>query len=570
MSASPLHSLPHPVAYFSMEIGLKPAVPNYSGGLGVLAGDMLRAAADDAIPLVGVTLLYRRGFFRQRIDEIGNQTENPSEWKPEHHLELQPQRATVTVEGRAVRLRAWRFSIEGLTGHVVPVFLLDSGDPENSEFDRGLTDNLYGGDQHYRLCQEAVLGMGGIAMLRALGYPELSAYHMNEGHSALLTLALLKECMGERGIAAPTEADADTVRRRCVFTTHTPVPAGHDIFPPDQVRKVLSEDERKALDSLGCCPGGALNMTYLGLYFSRYINGVSRRHEQISQDMFPNYPVNAVTNGVHAGTWMAQPLCDLFEQHIPEWRRDNRYLRYAVSIPVGEIWRAHNEAKRELLAEVTRRTDVRLDPKTMTVGFARRATPYKRADLLLRDLDRLRRIAREVGPLQILYAGKAHPSDEPGKDMIRRVSEAARALKDDVTVLYLENYDMAMGRFLCSGVDLWVNTPHKPQEASGTSGMKAAMNGIPSLSVLDGWWIEGHFEGVTGWAVGDGWESESDVWKESVSLYDKLEYLIVPMFYHRPMDYAEVMRSAIALNGSFFNAQRMISQYLLNAYSASH
>jgi len=560
--------LSHPVAYFSMEIGLTPEIPNYSGGLGMLAGDMLRAAADDGIPMVGVTLLYRRGFFRQSLDEHGNQSESPSEWQPEKHLELLTQRAVVTVEGRPVRLRAWRFSIKGLTGFVVPVILLDSSDPENTPFDRGLTDTLYGGDPHYRLCQEVVLGLGGIAMLRALGYHDMSAYHMNEGHSALLTVALLKESMGERSLAEATEADAEQVRRICVFTTHTPVPAGHDVFAPELVRQVLQESQRKALESLGCCPGGALNMTSLGLFFSRYMNGVSRRHEQISQGMFPSYAVDAITNGVHAGTWTARPLGDLFDRHIPEWRRDNRYLRYALSIPVNEIWDAHQGAKAELLMEVAKRTGVRLDPRALTIGFARRATPYKRADLMLRDRDRLRRIAHDVGTLQFICAGKAHPSDEPGKEMIRRVTQAAHELKPHVTVLYMENYDMTLGRLMCAGVDLWVNTPHKPQEASGTSGMKAALNGVPSLSVLDGWWIEGYIEGVTGWAVGDSWESESDVWKESVSLQDKLEYIIVPMFYHRPMEFAAVMRSAISLNGSFFNAQRMISQYLLNAYAA--
>jgi len=333
------------------------------------------------------------------------------------------------------------------------------------------------------------------------------------------------------------------------------------------VRQVLGEERAAVLEACGCYPPGILNMTYLALFFSRYINGVSMRHHEISHSIFPGYPIDSITNGVHAVTWTAPPLCRLYDRHIPEWRHDNLYLRYAISIPLDEIREAHAEAKGDLLAEVERRSGIRLDPQVMTIGFARRATPYKRADLLFTDLERLKRIAYEVGPLQIIYGGKAHPQDEGGKAVIRRVFAAARALKDSVRVVYLENYDIALAKYLCSGVDLWLNTPQKPQEASGTSGMKAALNGIPSLSVLDGWWVEGHVEGVTGWSIGDTWDSESDPATEVASLYDKLERVIVPLFYQQPMAYARVMRSAIAFNGSFFNAQRMMLQYLENAYT---
>jgi len=312
---------------------------------------------------------------------------------------------------------------------------------------------------------------------------------------------------------------------------------------------------------------GSLNMTNLALFFSRYINGVSMRHEEISRDMYPSYPINSVTNGVHAVTWTVTPFRQLYDRHIPEWRRDNLYLRYAVSIPLDEIQETHALAKRELLAEVERRSGIRLNPAAMTIGFARRATAYKRADLLFSDPDRLRRIAHEVGPLQVIYAGKAHPRDESGQALIRRIFEAATALWDTMPVVYLEDYDMALGKYLCAGVDLWLNTPQKPQEASGTSGMKAALNGVPSLSILDGWWIEGHLEGATGWSIGDSWQAVSNPSVEATSLYDKLEHVILPMFYRRQNDFAEIMRSAIAVNGSFFNAQRMVSQYMHNAYS---
>lgn len=282
--------------------------------------------------------------------------------------------------------------------------------------------------------------------------------------------------------------------------------------------------------------------------------------------MFPGYPINAITNGVHAATWTSEPFQELYQKHIPEWRHDNLYLRYAVNIPIEEIQQAHAQAKRAMVEEVAQRSGVQLDPTVMTLGFARRATPYKRADLLFSDPDRLKQIVNEVGPLQVVYGGKAHPRDEGGKDLIRHIFQAKESLQDLISIVYLEEYDIALAKHICAGVDLWLNTPQKPHEASGTSGMKAMLNGVPSLSILDGWWIEGHFEGVTGWSIGETWEPESNTLQEVASMYGKLEYIIVPMFYNRPRAYAEVMRSAIAINGSFFNAQRMVSQYAANAY----
>ena len=559
----------HTIAYFSMEVGLEPAMPTYSGGLGILAGDTLRAAADLAIPIVGVTLLHRKGYFLQHLDAGGNQSESPSDWNPKEFLEPLEPRVAVIIQGREVHIRAWRRVVVGVTGHTVPVYFLDTVLPENAPWDQTLTDHLYGGDGHYRLCQEAILGLGGVAMLGTLGHRNIGTYHMNEGHSALLALALLQERTNSFALQSLTDADIDAVREKCVFTTHTPIPAGHDQFSFDLVRSVLGEERTNFLRSAQCCLDNTLNMTYLALLFSRYVNGVSHRHEEISQNMFPNYPINSVTNGVHALTWTSEPFQRLYDRHIKEWRRDNLYLRYAVSIPLEEIIEAHTEAKRELLREVERRITIHLDPKAMTIGFARRATAYKRADLLFSDLDRVRTMARQVGALQIIYGGKAHPSDESGKALIRRIFELSTALSNAVRVVYLEEYDMALAKYICSGVDLWVNTPLKPHEASGTSGMKAALNGVPSLSVLDGWWIEGHVEGVTGWSIGDSWDHESNPSAEINSLYGKLESVILPMFYQNPRAYAEVMRSTISLNGSFFNAQRMMSQYLKNAYEAT-
>jgi starch phosphorylase len=552
------------IAYFSMEIAVDQAFPTYSGGLGVLAGDSLRAGADLGIPMVGVTLLHRKGYFRQHLDAKGNQSEEPACWNPEIVLEATPVRASVLVEGQTVWIRAWKYKLVGVEGSEVPVYFLDTDLPENSAEHRELTSFLYGGDQRYRLCQEVVLGVGGVAILKKLGY-DIATYHMNEGHSALLTLGLLATLNGGQNIKVVTSEEWKDVRKRCIFTTHTPVPAGQDQFSHQLACHVLGDQTANALRAAGCYWDGSLNMTHLALQFTHYVNGVASRHREISRGMFPGYPINSITNGVHAGTWTAKPFRDLFDERVPEWRIDNPYLRYAVCIPIPRILLAHSHCKQALVESVAQRSGAKLDPMVFTIGFARRATAYKRQDLIFTDVNRLAQIARRAGALQIVFAGKAHPRDEGGKELIRHIFKAAEALRATVTVVYLEEYDLELAGLLCSGVDLWLNTPQKPQEASGTSGMKAALNGVPSLSVLDGWWVEGCFEGVTGWAIGDD-NSTSDSAREAESLYGKLEYTIAPLFYQRPLAYGEIMRSAIALNGSFYNAQRMMAQYLRNAY----
>jgi starch phosphorylase len=549
-----------------MDIAIESEIPTYSGGLGILAGDMIRSAADMRIPMVAVTLLHRKGYFDQRLDFQGNQSETPSHWSPETRLESLPVRASVIVEGRQVCIRAWRYPIQGVTGHVVPLLFLDTDLEENDPRDRVITDHLYGGDEHYRLCQEVVLGLGGVAILRALGYVNLRTYHMNEGHSALVPLALLEQAVGGQGVRRFDEGQLQSVRRQCVFTTHTPVAAGHDCFRSELVERVLGPERADALRQIRVM-NSELNMTELALELSGFINGVSMRHREVSRGMFPGHRISAITNGVHAVTWTCPPLRALFDRFIPEWRRDNCYLHYAVGVPLADLRAGHLAAKRELLQHVRWLTGVQLDEKVFTLGFARRATGYKRGDLLFTDLERLKRLPLGPGPLQLIYAGKAHPRDQYGKAIIRRIFEAAAELSDSVRVVYLENYDMNLGRLLCSGVDTWLNTPMRPQEASGTSGMKAALNGVPSLSVLDGWWIEGHVEGVTGWSIGDANGTENDSAAEAASLYDKLEKIILPLYYREPDKFAEIMRSAIALNGSFFNTQRMIEQYVRNAYT---
>lgn len=551
-----------------MEIALDPSIPTYGGGLGILAGDMLRSAADLELPMVAISLAYRKGYFRQHLNAEGNQSEEADPWQPENVLPPAKIEFTVSIEDREVHVRAWRYSVHGLSGFVVPVYLLDTDVPENSEYDRTLTDSLYGGDQRYRICQEVLLGIGGIALLRHLHVSHIGSYHMNEGHAAFLTLAMLEEQLRMRQYTVAVEADIEVVRRHCVFTTHTPVEAGHDRFQWDLVRQVLGEYRTDLLQQAGFANANMLNMTNLAIHFSRYVNGVAMRHGEVSQHMFPQFPIHAITNGVHAATWASPQFQELFDNEIPEWRRDNAYMRYAVGIPVARIRDAHCLAKAELIKEVHKRTGVEFDASVFTIGFARRAATYKRADLLFKDLQRLKSISQTAGPIQILYAGKAHPHDQGGKDLIRRVIQAAAGLSDNIKIVYLENYNMALAKVITAGVDLWLNTPQRPQEASGTSGMKAALNGVPSLSVLDGWWVEGCVEGVTGWAIGFdtqivGDESAAEV----ASLYDKLEFQIIPMFYRAPDEYGQIMRSCIALNASFFNTHRMLSQYKANAYS---
>jgi len=553
------------VAYFSMEIALEQGMPTYSGGLGVLAGDTVRSAADLKVPMVAVTLLYRKGYFYQRLDSNGMQTEEPVEWVVEDFLEEMPQRVKVSIEGRELSARAWRYEVAGIEGSRVQVYFLDTDLPENSEWDRGITNFLYGMDSHYRLCQEIVLGIGGVRMLRALGYESIERFHMNEGHASLLTLELIDEEVKRSGRSTFTQEDINAVKRKCVFTTHTPVQAGHDQFPMDLVNRVLGRKEIYENEEVFCCEG-ALNMTFLALNLSHYVNGVGKKHGEISRHMFAGYTIEAITNGVHAATWASEPFSQLFDYYVQGWRQDNFSLRYGLSVPKEEIWKAHVLSKQRLIQYVNSETNAGLDIDVLTIGFARRAAAYKRADLIFSDIERLKHISAKAGPVQMVFAGKAHPQDHEGKALIKRIFEMKQALRKEVKIVYLEHYDIGLAKMMISGADLWLNTPQPPLEASGTSGMKAALNGVPSLSVLDGWWIEGCIEGITGWAIGGRGESPGDPAKDAASLYDKLERVVIPMFYHERDSYTDIMRHAIALNGSFFNTHRMMEQYVLNAY----
>jgi len=548
------------IAYFSMEIALSKALPTYSGGLGVLAGDTLRSAADTGASMVAVSLVHRRGYFQQHLDAVGQQTESDVVWHPET-LPPAGRIIQLQLQGREITLRAWRFDVVGVTGHVIPVFLLDSDVDGNDAWDRRLTDHLYGGDTYYRLCQEAILGLGGIHLLHALGcQPEVC--HMNEGHASLLAVGLLEARLTPAPLSEATEEDADAIAQQCVFTTHTPVPAGHDQFGLDQMQQVLGHERASVIERFGALHNNLLNMTYLALRFSRYVNGVAMQHGKVSQAMFPQVHVHAITNGVHAATWLSPHFQQLFDKEIPDWRHDNNYLRSVYGIDPATIEATHRLGQQRLFATVKQRTGVELDPDVLTLGFARRVATYKRATLLFHSPERLVEIAERIGGLQILYAGKSHPADNAGKALIREVfADAEKLNSSSLKIIYLENYDWDLGEQLTGGVDVWLNTPLRPYEASGTSGMKAALNGVPSLSVLDGWWIEGCAENITGWAIPDG----DDETSEADALYRKLEHSIAPCFADKAC-WAELRRHCIAMNGSFFNTHRMLGQYVANAY----
>jgi len=547
------------IAYFSMEIGIDENIPSYSGGLGILAGDTIKSCADLNVPIVGITLLSENGYFYQKIDENGNQIELPINFAVSNFLKLLPTTTSVTIDGRDVKIRVWLYQYKGISDFIVPVFFLDTNIEENDNWDRELTKYLYGGDNKYRLAQEIVLGIGGVRVLKELGYGTIDRYHMNEGHAALGTLELFNRYN-----------DIEKVREQCVFTTHTPVAAGHDQFDlsfakpmignilPDFIINDITFDNK-------------LNMTRLALFFSHYVNGVAKKHGEVSRIMFPGYSIDSITNGVHTTTWVSGPFRRLFDKHMPGWRSDPYILRSAFSIDKNEVWNAHMEAKQILINFVNERYNIGMNYDDFTIGFGRRQTAYKRPDLLLSDKERLIGIAEKVGPIQIIYAGKAHPKDGSGKDTIRNIFNSMKqinAMNGKVKIAYIHNYDMSIGKMMTAGVDLWLNTPRRPREASGTSGMKAAHNGVPQFSTLDGWWLEGCIENITGWSIGPEKTEEkaSDDEIDKKDLYDKLENWIIPKFYNDRDNWIRTMRSCIAINASFFNTNRMIQQYVLNAY----
>lgn len=552
------------VAYFSMEIALRNEIPTYAGGLGILAGDTMRSAVDLGLPMVAVSLVSRSGYFRQQIDAQGRQVDQADPWEPDKWARLLEAKVAVPIEQRLVWVSAWLYVLESQWGMRQPVLLLDTDLPENVPEDRRITHYLYGGDESYRLKQEIVLGIGGVRLLHALGF-EIRQYHMNEGHSALLGVELLRRHAYSPEDLRPGDSryDIPPVRGKCRFTTHTPVDAGHDRFSYELVARTMGTDFVEFATLRHLAGDSDLNMTRLALNLSEYVNGVAERHAEISRKMFPGYRVHAITNGVHPFTWTCESLRQLYNRYVPSWCHEPELLvRVDGAIPDAELWSAHEQAKRQLIEHIRATTGRSLDARIPILGFARRMTAYKRPDLIFNDLQRLKALARRY-PFQIVLAGKAHPRDEGGKRLIEVVHGCMRSMTDTVPIVYLPNYDFAMARLLVAGSDVWLNTPLPPLEASGTSGMKAAFNGVPNLSVLDGWWVEGCIEGATGWGVPSSGVADND----ARSLYDKLQDAVFPLYYAEDRSgWLRVMKGAISKNASYFNSHRMMRRYATEAY----
>jgi len=557
------------IAYFSMEIGISNDIPTYSGGLGILAGDTIKSCADLKIPLVAVTLISKKGYFRQDIDNNGNQIEYPIDWDPSKLMVRSSKKILVKIEERDVYIQTWCYKVRSVTGGGVDVLYLDTDVEENTKEDREITAYLYGGDDCYRLKQEIVLGIGGVRALHALGF-HIKKYHMNEGHASLLTLELL--LMHKRDVESVWDEqwiwDVDTVKDLCVFTTHTPIDAGHDRFSYDLVKKVLGEViPMEQLKKLG--GDNHLNMTRLALNLSSYVNGVAKKHGEVSKTLFPGYEINAITNGVHSFTWTCENMKQLYDKYIPGWANEPELFVRSEIIPDGELWEAHLQAKNDLASYVKKASGTEISVSVLTIGFARRFTSYKRADLIFSNLERLLKIS-EKGQFQILYAGKAHPKDTPGKDIIKRIIDLSKNISNKINVVFLKDYNTEMALKLVSGVDVWLNTPLRPREASGTSGMKAAHNGVINFSILDGWWIEGHIEGVTGWSIGpkplESSLTNTNDMIDAEDLYNKLENTIIPMYYYDRNQWIKIMKNSIGKVAYYFNSHRMMRRYVTEAY----
>ena len=609
----------HRYAYFCAEYGWHESIPLYSGGLGVLAGDHTKAASDLGVPLVGIGLRYPEGYFHQKVAEDGQQeayyvrySEDELPFAIVRHGDGSEVRAAVGLQGREVQLRAWRVAVGRGS-----IFLLDSDLPENDPADRELLSRLYGGDQRTRIAQEIVLGIGGVRMLRAIGIHP-TTWHINEGHSAFMVLERCRELV-EQGL--PFETAREVVTATTVFTVHTPVPAGNDVFPLDLVMSFFSGywgslglNQQRFLE-LGRHDqewGQAFSMPALGLRFSSARNGVAQLHGETSRriwnDLWPGVPtdevpIEHVTNGVHAPTWIADQVRDWLDGLLPaDWpaRIDEAEMWQAVrDADPAELWQVRRQLKAQSVRFLRRRVLRQLrrygasagrlhelgklfDPETLTIGFARRFATYKRATLIFRDLTRLEAIlTNPEKPVQLVFSGKAHPADVPGQQLIETIHNLARDPRFAGRIVFIEDYDMAVGRSLTRGVDVWLNNPRRPLEASGTSGQKAAMNGILNLSILDGWWPEG-FDGDNGWAITTGSEAnpagddgsavEALDAADADALYDLLEREVVPLYYERdehgtPRRWLQRAKASIASVTPRFNARHMLKTYVSNCYA---
>ena len=532
------------LAYFSMEVAVARDIPNYAGGLGVLAADTLYSCADKKVPMVGISLAYHKD-------------DDPLQAFPlQKFFRRCKPTITVRIENRDVKVAIWKLLMRGTQGSL-PLYLLSTYLPENEPWDRDITKHLYASDRYYRLCQEAILGIGGVRALEALGYTNIEKYHLNEGHCALATLELLRT----------HEYREDAVRSMCTFTTHTPVNAGHDVFEYPLAYQVLGD--ALPWDIRELATHEALSMTHLALNLSRKANGVSVRHREICETMFPGHSFEAITNGVYHPRWVGGAMQSLFDMHVAYWRQHPEMLAKKVeSIPEKALARARAEQKHELITWLNSQSyffpfeEVEdrdfFDEDTLTIGFARRFVPYKRPELIFRHLERLRKIGKKK--IQLVFAGHCHAGDEFCNALMDEVAKSAMALRGEIRVALVPNYHLEIAERLVSGCDVWLNNPVPPQEASGTSGMKVALNGGLNLSIADGWWREGTvLQPRSGWAFGSGDKiGERDDDGDATALLDTLEDVIA--CYEHPKRWMERVRAAIAL-GSFFNTHRMIDEY---------
>ena len=533
------------IAYFSAEIGLSSSLPTYSGGLGVLAGDHIKASADAGIEMLGISLLYKEGYFKQLLDKEGNQKEEYPRFKLGDNLSLLPNKFSIKIKGREVWIQAYEYLHTSETGHIIPIYFLDTDIDENISEDRMITLRLYSGDKNHRILQESILGFGGIRFLDAYDFDSIEKFHMNEGHSSFLTLALLEKY----------NKNEEKVKSMCHFTTHTPVAAGHDNFSTERCSNILNSLIPNDLN-LPSIKDNRLHMTELGLYYSNTANGVSKLHGKVAQDQFPDFDIDYITNGVYHPHWIGDSFAELFDDYFKNWKINPNLLLNVDNIDNEKIISAHRQQKDELINYANLFTENKLSSDVLTIGFARRAAEYKRAGLIFSNIEKLIEIGS--GKIQMIFSGKAHPNDIKGKQIIKEVVNNANQLVDEVNIVFLENYNMHLGRLITSGVDLWLNTPIRPNEASGTSGMKAALNGVPNFSVIDGWWAEGCKDNENGWAIGSP-DSCNDI-ADAESLYFKLENQIINTFYNDKIKWIQIMKNSIK-TGVDFTAHRMVNDY---------
>ncbi len=539
----------HHIAYVTAEIGLTTAIPTYSGGLGVLAGDHVKAAADLGVPLIGVTLFYKRGYGKQSVDAYGDQHLDFPMCEPSDVLEDTGVQVEMAFEGETVRIHAWKRLIQGRGGHTVPVLFLDTDIDGNSPVWRPVSNLLYGGNNLNRLRQEAILGLGGYEVLKAMGLTDDLSAHLNEGHTAFFAAALLRDL-----------GSVEATRKRVHFTTHTPVAAGYDRFSLAEVQRVVGKYIPPDVARLG--GEKELNMAWLAAALADSVNGVSVINARVATTLFKDVKIDAVTNGVHFDTWVAPEMGALYDHYLPGWRFKPERLRDITLVDPEDFDRARRRAKRELIEYANGETQLGFDSDILTLGFARRVAPYKRATLIFSDIDRLLAMGR--GKLQLLFAGKAHQNDGEGRKLVRDLVALSLKLRGDLRVGFLPNYNMWLGHKLTAGVDVWLNNPVRPLEACGTSGMKAVLNGVPNLSILDGWWAEGCVDGVNGWAIGQDWDQRDDE-RDANALYESLEKRVLPAYYGDTDTWRSLQRAAIA-TAPAFSAERMVREYASRYY----